>query len=33
VSIDAGHCGHDEAPAQANEALLNWLEGLRAAKA
>ncbi|GBF90099.1 metal-nicotianamine transporter [Raphidocelis subcapitata] len=33
VSIDAGHCGHDEAPAQANEALLNWLAGLRAAKA
>jgi pimeloyl-ACP methyl ester carboxylesterase len=26
VSIDAGHCPHDEAPEAVNEALISWLD-------
>ena len=32
VSVDAGHCPHDEAPAQVNDALVAWLEQLPGAK-
>ena len=28
VSIDGGHCPHDENPAQVNAALLDWMGGL-----
>ena len=30
VVLEAGHCPHDEVPAQVNAALLEWLAGLRA---
>lgn len=29
VSLQAGHCPHDDTPAQANEALLAWLNKLQ----
>lgn len=31
VSVDAGHCPHDEAPAQVNAALAAWMDRLPAA--
>jgi len=30
VHLQAGHCPHDEAPEQANRALLEWLAALDA---
>lgn len=28
VGLNSGHCPHDDTPAEANAALLNWLSGL-----
>ncbi len=30
VGLDSGHCPHDDTPAEANAALLEWLASLQA---